>query len=274
MEKAEPLYLARMEMVRVNGLHLWQFDQLGKVAGIRHFVTDRDSYADGREFSLSLSSSPDKETIRGNRGELARAMDVPTGQLYFPSQVHGTNIVEITRSTRPDHLLETDALITNQPNCCIAVMSADCVPILLYDTRNKAVGAVHSGWRGTVAHILTKTLQRMAEQYGTRGEEIVAAIGPSVSQPSYEVGEEVVQAVMEAFPEAPDLMQMQSNGKAKLDLWKANRFQLLQFGVKPENIELANLCTVKNNDHFFSARKGDSGRFAAGILLWDETHAN
>jgi copper oxidase (laccase) domain-containing protein len=69
-------------------------------------------------------------------------------------------------------------------------------------------------------------------------------------------------------------MQMQSNGKAKLDLWKANRFQLLQFGVKPENIELANLCTVKNNDHFFSARKGDSGRFAAGILLWDETHAN
>jgi polyphenol oxidase len=146
-------------------------------------------------------------------------------------------------------------------------MSADCVPIILYDKKNKAVGAVHSGWRGTVARILEKTLTEMSKVFGTRGEDVYAGIGPSVSQDSYEVGEEVIHEVTKSFGHANELLIHVDNNKAKLDLWKANTVQLLEFGVRPNQIEVADLCTVKQNHYFFSARKGDSGRFAAGIVI-------
>jgi len=137
----------------------------------------------------------------------------------------------------------------------------------LYDKKNKAIAAVHSGWRGTVARILEKTLLEMKYVFGTKGEDLIAGIGPSVSQESYEVGEEVVNEVHQAFGKDSGLMIAQPDNKAKLDLWHANRLQLLMFGVPSSQIEISDLCTVKNNHHFFSARKGDSGRFAAGIML-------
>lgn len=261
------LSLCHMERIHLNGLRLWQFDQLGKVAGIRHFVTDRHSLSDDQEFTLSYSSTPDRGKVKTNRDQLAAAMGIPAPQLFLPSQVHETRIVKVGRDTSVNDLWNTDALITDSPELCIAVMSADCVPILLYDAVNKAVGAVHSGWRGTVARILEKTLHAMKNAYGTRGGNVLACIGPSVSQDAYEVGAEVVAAVEDSFGRASDLLRPQPDGKAKLDLWKANAIQLEAFGVPPSQIELANLCSVINNEHFFSARKGDTGRFAAGILL-------
>jgi YfiH family protein len=105
-------------------------------------------------------------------------------------------------------------------------MSADCVPILLFDKQSKVIAAVHSGWRGTVARILALTLQEMRSVYGTKGENIVAAIGPSVSQDSYEVGSEVVDAVLSTFGKSSDLMISRPDNKANLDLWKANKLQL------------------------------------------------
>lgn len=221
----------------------------------------------GKEFTLSYSSSPEKEEVRTNRNLLAAAMGVEGARLYLPSQVHETRIVNVTSRTTVDELQDTDALITREKGICIAVMSADCVPVLLYDRKNQVVGAVHSGWRGTVARILEKTLLEMRAVFGTKGEDVVAGIGPSVSQESYEVGEEVVQSVHHAFGKEHDLMIAQPGNKAKLDLWKANKVQLLEFGVSGSLIEISDLCTVKNNEHFFSARKGDAGRFAAGILL-------
>jgi YfiH family protein len=185
----------------------------------------------------------------------------------MPRQVHKTRIVNVTRSTQKDELIDTDALITGEKGICIAVMSADCVPVLLYDRKNHVAAAVHSGWRGTVAKILTKTLHKMNSMFGSEGEDIIAGIGPSVSQDSYEVGEEVVQEVHQAFGQENELTAAQPNNKAKLDLWRANEIQLREFGVPATQIEISDLCTVKNNEHFFSARKGDSGRFAAGIVL-------
>ncbi len=256
-----------MNRVPMKQLHVWQFEGLAGEASIRHFVTDRSSYPLEEEFTLSYSSTHDKEKVRSNRQRLAGAMGVEEYQLYFPSQVHQTRIVQVSEETTREEILETDALITSKIGLCIAVMSADCVPILLYDKTNQAVAAVHSGWRGTVARILEKTLQQMQRIYGTRGEDLMAGIGPSVSQESYEVGEEVVQSVHHAFGKESELMIPQEGNKARLDLWKANTLQLLEFGVDPRRIEIADLCTVKNNDHFFSARKGDAGRFAAGIML-------
>jgi polyphenol oxidase len=256
-------------MIRITReeLSLWQFESFADESAIRHFVSDRKPNGDGLEFTLSFSSSPDKEQIRTNRRALARAIGVEPGKLIFPSQVHLTRIVTVTTETQKEELMETDALITAERGICIAVMSADCVPVLLYDRKNNIAGAVHSGWRGTVARILEKTLRRMSEEFGTQGEDLIAGIGPSVCMESYEVGEEVVNSVNRAFGEGTSLMIPQANNKAKLDLWKANKIQLLEFGVKESEIEISDLCTVKNNDHFFSARKGDTGRFAAGIML-------
>ena len=250
-----------------NGINIWQFENLGSLKGIDHFVSDRVLADDSREFTLSFSSSPDRDEIRRNRSRLAGALDIPEDHLIFPSQVHKTRIVQVTHGISKQELMETDALITNEKGLCLAVMSADCVPILIYDEMNGAVAAIHSGWRGTVAKILEKTLQAMYERYGTKGKDIIAGIGPSVCQDSYEVGEEVVESVRGSFKNASELLVATSPGKAKLDLWKANKAQLLDFGVGEDRIEISDLCTVKNNRYFFSARKGDTGRFAAGIML-------
>jgi polyphenol oxidase len=256
-----------MKKLPINGLHLWQFENFTKEESIRHFVTDRSSHSQEREFTLSLSSSPDKSFIHENRSRLASALGIDNGNLFFPSQVHKTKIVHVTQSTAKESLMETDALITNEAGICIAVMSADCVPILVYDKKNNAVGAIHSGWRGTVAKILEKTLHEMQRLFGTKGEHVYAGIGPSVSQEAYEVGEEVVQEVRQTFGHENELLIPIGTNKAKLDLWKANKLQLMEFGVSASRIEISDLCTVRNNNHFFSARKGDTGRFAAGIMM-------
>lgn len=256
-----------MKKIRAHHLQLWQFENLSGEPSIKHFVTDRNSNSQQKEFTLSYSSSPDREEIVQNRQSLAGAMGISPNRLFFPSQVHDTRIVHVTPDTKTEELLETDALITTEKEICIAVMSADCVPILLYDKRNQVIAAVHSGWRGTVAKILEKTLHTLHAQFDTKGQDLVAGIGPSVCQESYEVGEEVVQAVDEAFGKKYELVTPQSNGKARFDLWKANELQLLDFGVSPSQIELSHLCTVKNNHHFYSARKGDRGRFGAGIMM-------
>lgn len=258
-----------MHLVIENGLTLWKFKGLENCAGINHFVTGRNAQQDA-EFTLSYSSSPNRAEIRNNRSKLASAMGVADDRLLFPSQVHETQIVRVTSETAVAALQRTDALITNENGLCIAVMAADCVPILLYDSKNKAIAAIHSGWRGTAARILEKTMHEMRSQFGTRGADLIAGIGPSVSQASYEVGQEVIQAIDLAFGKNHKLTVPLFNGKARLDLWKANIIQLLEFGVELSHIEISSLCTVKENDHFFSARKGDTGRFAAGIMLTAE----
>lgn len=249
----------------LGGLQLWQFENLGSARGVSHFVSDRQSL--GESFTLSLSSTPDKEAVIANRLAVANAFGIPEARLIFPSQVHLTRSVVVTEHTVKDDLMGTDALITATPGFCICVMSADCVPVLLFDKRNRVIAAVHAGWRGTVAGIVDKTLARMADEFNTKGGDIVAGIGPSVCHESYEVGEEVINAVRENLSHSDKLLMPQPNGKAKLDLWKANRLQLIDFGVPESQVEISDLCTVKNNQYFFSARKGDAGRFAAGIML-------
>lgn len=254
------------EKKNIGNLKLWQFTSLSEEKNINHFVSDRKSF-DDVDFNLSYSTSPDPNLVTLNRERVAKAMGLTFDQLYIPRQVHKDHVLKVDANTTVEALEETDALMTNDAHVCIAVMSADCVPILLYDRKNHVAGAVHSGWKGTVAHILTKTLQAMQREFGTQGTDVFAAIGPSVCQASYEVGHEVVEAVRKSFTKSDALLQLQDNGKAKLDLWQANYVQLTTFGVKPENIAVANICTVIHNQHFFSARKGDSGRFAAGIRL-------
>lgn len=159
-----------------------------------------------------------------------------------------------------------DALVTPLAGICLAISTADCVPILLYDTRARVVAAVHAGWRGTVARILSLTLRRMKEQYGTRGEDVLAAIGPSISADSFEVGDEVYDAFRRAdFPMGQIAFCRE---KWHIDLWEANRLQLLDEGLRPEAIEVSGVCTYQCFDRFFSARRLGlhSGRILTGVM--------
>lgn len=262
-----------MKKIQFKDIDLWQFEILEKEPSVRHFVSGRDirsgnlAEGNGKGFTLSYLSIPDREEVRLNRNLFAAALGINGDRLFIPSQVHESGVVKVKSSISAGELQETDALITNEKGTGIAVLAADCVPILLYDRKNKAVGAVHSGWRGTAAKILEKTLKEMNLSFGTKGQDLNACIGPSVCQESYEVGEEVVEALNKAYGPDSGLLIPLPGGKAKADLWKANVMQLKAFGVKDYHIEVAGLCTVKNNRQFFSARAGDKGRFAAGIVL-------
>ena len=160
-------------------------------------------------------------------------------------------------------------MITRSPlkDFCLCVSTADCVPVLLYDVSKDVIAAIHAGWRGTVGRIVEKTLEVMGSEYGTEGKDVIACIGPSISLESFEVGDEVYAAFAEAGFEMSCIARKYE--KWHLDLWEANRLQLLAHGVLPEHIEVAGICTYKNYEDFFSARRLGikSGRILSGIMI-------
>lgn len=183
-----------------------------------------------------------------------------------PHQVHGIEIREVTDPmTTREQLEGVDALITNVPGVAISVRTADCIPVLLYDPVHKAIAAVHAGWRGTVQRISQKVIDFMHELYGTNGADLKAVIGPGIGPESFQVGQEVADAFLEAGfpigqilkdcgPKAPTA-DNPMNGGLHIDLWLANQLLLEQSGVKSQNIQVAGICTYRNNDRFYSARR-------------------
>ena len=163
-----------------------------------------------------------------------------------------------------------DALITREPGYCLCISTADCVPVLVYDKKHGAIAAIHAGWRGTVAYIVRDTLLRMEKEFGTSGEDVVACIGPSISLASFEVGEEVYEAFQKNGFDMPRIsIRKEETGKHHIDLWEANRMQILAFGVPSVQVELARICTYIHHDEFFSARRLGikSGRILSGIMI-------
>lgn len=213
----------------------------------------------------------DPECVGRNREILLSHL--PQGaQLVIPHQTHGTEVA--VADERPDEPLEgIDALVTNRKGLCLCISTADCVPILLYDPRGKAIGAAHAGWRGTLAGIAAKTAERMAQLYGSRPDELKACIGPSISLAAFEVGSEVYDAFSAAGYDMQRISLLNpTSGKHHIDLWEANRLQLTACGLRAENIETAGLCTYLNPEKFFSARRlgVKSGRVLTGIMLTEE----
>lgn len=187
--------------------------------------------------------------------------------LIIPRQTHTTNVRVITGLSTDEELQNVDAVVTSLKNTCVCVSTADCVPVLLYDKNRQVVAAIHAGWRGTVGRIVEKTLDVMHAQYGTEGKDVVACIGPSISLEAFEVGDEVYDAFAEA---GFDMNRMaRKYEKWHLDLWEANRMQLLAKGVLPEQIEVAGICTYQHYEDFFSARRLGikSGRILSGICM-------
>jgi polyphenol oxidase len=160
-----------------------------------------------------------------------------------------------------------DALTTRTPRILLGVKTADCVPVLLADARSGACAAVHAGWRGTLASIVARTLERMAKEFGVEAADVSAAIGPAARGCCYEVGNEVIEAFQEKFSDAASIFNKTRDGHALVDLQRANREQLIAAGISPERIYAAPLCTMCRTDLFFSYRREKRTHGRTGRLM-------
>lgn len=257
-----------MQLISFQHLPLYQFDKFSSISSIQHFVSTRKggvSQGNCSSLNLGYNTQDPSEKVSQNREILAKAMNV--SKIVFPQQTHTNYVGVVTHGNFSNDFENTDALITNQKEICIAVICADCVPILVFDPIKQVVGAIHAGWRGTIAKIIEKTIGKMQIEFGTNPSDIIAGIGPSISPTAYEVGLEVIQEVETAFPSA-NLVSNRTNEKGHFNLWEANKQSLLKAGVLANNIEIAELCTKKNHEQFFSVRhEKNTGRFATGIML-------
>ncbi|NUM48289.1 MAG: peptidoglycan editing factor PgeF [Anaerolineales bacterium] len=240
-------------------------------AGVVHGVLTRQGGASTGAFtSLNVGRlvGDDPDAVEENH---RRALDAfarePRG-LTETRQVHGEAIALVERFPagaweRP----EADGLVTDQSGVTLFMRFADCVPILLFDPQKKVIGMAHAGWRGTVSRVARNTVAAMQAQYGSRPQDILAGIGPSICAAHYSVGEEVVAQVQKAFGTEAAGLLIRQNGEVKLDLWAANRVVLEQAGVR--QIEISGQCTACNVDAWFShrAEKGRTGRFGALLGL-------
>lgn len=209
---------------------------------------------------------------RGGPGWTSAAASVGcgVGQVARVRQVHGAAVRVVRAGDSPEALPEADAAITREPRTAVAVVAADCVPILLADPATGAVGAVHAGWRGTAANVSGAAIDAMRREFGVDPPNLVAAIGPSIGACCYGVGAELVTAFTEAGHPPADLERWFSrrDGRLVLDLWTANHDLLVNAGLAPSNVHVAELCTQTHRDVFESFRADGeaAGRMAALIV--------
>jgi YfiH family protein len=196
---------------------------------------------------------------------LNKELNISKDNIYLPIQKH-TNKIHVLASEKEPAV--ADAVVTDRKNVLIGVLVADCVPILLHDKSRKIIGAVHAGWRGTAKQILKETIITMQEKFGCLPENISVAIGPSIRRCSYEVDEDVNNAVQKATG-AGDYYLRQGN-KYFIDLSSANRIQALDMGVPSQNIWQSDECTFCKPEKYYSYRYsgGSSGRQGGFIGIW------
>ena len=214
--------------------------------------------------NLSVSQGDDPERVTENFVRLGAACGIPAEEMVLTQQTHTTNLRYASSEDRGKGVFrhrgytDIDGLYTDQEHVALVISFADCVPVFLADPVKRVIAAVHSGWRGTVGKIGTKAVRRLQEEYGSRSEDIRALIGPSICRDCYEVDEPVIEKFREAYPdELHDRIWTGQEGDPdhyQLDLWEANRLNLLEAGLLEDHMAVTNLCTCCNPDLIFSHR--------------------
>lgn len=257
-----------------------EYELLNSYSNISHFVTTRyGGCSEGAysSFNCSPYSGDMTDAVASNQTLLFEEMNEKPKELVIPVQTHGAeslliddNYIFASVQQKEEMLNGVDALITDKAGYCLCVSTADCVPVLLYDSKLQVIAAVHAGWRGTVNYIVRDVLLRMKDVFGTKGEDVLACIGPSISCDSFEVGKEVYDAFREkGFDMNRISIWNEKTGKYHIDLWEANRMQLLAFGIFGHHVEISGYCTYIRHHEFFSARRLGikSGRTLSGIMI-------
>ena len=215
------------------------------------------------ELNLGFTAEDARENVERNRELLAEAV---TGEAKTPiatvRQIH-SNTVTVAVEAVAGGICEGDGLITDRPGLLMGVLTADCIPVLVADERRKVVAAFHAGWRGTVKRIVEGGTERMRLEFGSRPEDLIAAIGPGIGPCCYAVGEELLSEFSSQFSYAPELFH-EAGAALHLDVAEANRRQLLDAGVQAANIKMVGGCTKCQPKLFFSHRGGNG---LAGRML-------
>ncbi|HDN79813.1 MAG: peptidoglycan editing factor PgeF [Chloroflexi bacterium] len=252
-----------MQRQSVNGLVFYRFNSLGGFDGLVQAVFTRLGGVSRPPFdSLNVGHTvgDDLEAVEANHRLIFRTLGISPHQTVTSYLVHSTRVAVVDKLHLGKVIPATDGLVTNVPGVFLILRFADCVPIILYDPEERAVGLIHAGWKGSILGIAAEAVRTMVQAFGSHPEDIVAGIGPSIGPCCYEVGEEVVELAQEHLASPP--LVKGSNGAVHLDLWELNRRYLAEAGVK--QVEVAQICTACHRDEFFSHRasRGRTGRFA------------
>jgi len=221
------------------------------------FSTKSNHQADDKfYFNMSKSIGDDEKNVLENRNILFSSIGLNKSDVIIQKQTH-SDIVNVVNEFAND--LVGDALITNKQNLGLAISTADCTNIYLYDSKQQIIAAVHSGWKGTELQILSKTLQKLIEEFNSMPNDIFVYFGPSICQEKYKVGKDFTKKFEPKYLSKID-------DKYFLDLKRANEDMLLEFGVPQNHIEVSDNCSfTKNNFHSFRRDKKNSGR-ALGVI--------
>lgn len=276
------------------------FPLLEQLPGIGHLFTTRTGGVSNGIYdsmNLSFSRGDDPAKVLHNYERIAHVMNCGVEDMVASHQTHTTNIRTVTAAdkgkgiTRPRDYDDIDGLITDEKNIVLVTYYADCVPLYFVDPIHGAIGLAHSGWRGTVQQMGACMVQRMGEEFGSRPQDIYAAIGPSICQDCYEVSEEVADAFrkLESFTDTLSeirdsgiydspvkkerfiLREGKQPGKYQLDLWLANLVILGRSGIPLSQIQVTDLCTCHNPSYLFSHRAshGKRGNLAAFLTRYE-----
>ena len=256
----------------MEGVPLLTYPLLEKTEFVTHgFTTRMGGVSEGYCSTMNISTTrgDDPKAIEENQRRLARALGVRVEDFTYTHQTHTTNVAVVREEDRGKRFMETDGMVTDVPGICLVTFYADCVPLYFVDPVHRAIGLSHSGWRGTVKRMGQVTLERMKEAYGTKPEDVFAAIGPSICQDCYEVSGDVIEDFRENFSEFvwSQLFYEKENCNYQLNLWRANQIVLTEAGVEAQNIAVTNLCTHCNPEILFSHRSTGVKRGNLSALL-------
>lgn len=276
-------------------LLLLKYPLLEETGLVKHCFTTRIGGVSEGIFSsmnLSFTRGDDPEAVKENFKRLSEALSVEYEKFVFTDQTHTVNVRRVTAADAGKGLIrerdykDVDGLITEEPGLVLSTFFADCVPLYFVDPVHPAIGMSHSGWRGTVCRMGKVTIEEMQKEFGSRPEDLICAIGPSICQDCYEVSEDVAEAFRAAFLGHEDeILAEQETGakkadrdtgentvadagrKYRLDLWKANEIVLLEAGVKKEHLAVTDICTCCNPKLLFSHRASQGKRGNLGGFL-------
>lgn len=275
--RAEPGVVGGMKLdIESNGVGLLKFPDW-RVLPVKHAFSTRIGGVSCKEFAsmnLGFSRGDCDDDVVENYRRFSEAVCVPMMKLTAGAQDHNINVVRVSGeaagtgvwSTRENESI--DGLITDEIGLPLMIYCSDCVPLYFYDPKHHAIGLSHAGWRGTVAGMAKATIEKMQAEFGSDPGELLAAIGPSIGPESFEVDLPCAEEFM-ALPGYESFVKDDGNGKFHVDLWECNRSFMLSCGMRPENITVGGVCSVKESDLVFSHRvtRGKRGSNAGVLML-------
>ncbi len=258
------------------------FELLQPYSSVKAFSTLRKGgVSKGAYASLNcgLYTKDEGDRIRKNLQAAFFSADVHPREVFLPHQVHGSRILAIEErhlgmgKEEKKALLEGwDAMMTKQKGILIGVSTADCIPVILYDPVQEACAAIHAGWKGTLSGITRSAVRAMKEAFKCQAGDILSVIGPGIRLESFEVGDEVYQAFLQAGYDMDRISRMNAaSGKHHIDLPMVNRLQMEEEGILVEHIQDSGICTRNCHEEFFSARYlgVESGRILTAVMMED-----